>query len=58
MLIETSKPATIHLCSHMSMQVCVEEESSLALNNNLYSHLKHAQPSKLLYTPASRLAFS
>lgn len=48
-LIETSKLAKTDSCSHKSMQVCVEEKSSLALSNSLYFHLKQAQPSKLLY---------
>ncbi len=43
------------LFMHKSMQVCVEEESSLALNNSLYSHLKQAQAVKPLYTHVLRL---
>jgi len=39
-LFENSKLAKTHFCSHKSMQVCVEEDSSLALNNSMYSHLK------------------
>jgi len=47
-LFENNKLAKTHSCSHKNMQVCVEDESSLALNNSLYSHLKQAQSSKLL----------
>ena len=45
-LFENSKLAKTHFCSHKSMHVCVEEESSLALNNSLCSHLKHKPVSR------------
>ena len=57
-LFENNKLAKTHFCSHKSMQVCVEEESSFALNNSLYSHLQQAQASKPLCSPALRLAMS